>query len=33
MNKNLIKSEDILEIYVDGACRKNPGLLHMPFYL
>jgi len=25
MNKNLIKSEDILEIYVDGACRKNPG--------
>ena len=25
MYKNLIKSEDILEIYVDGACKKNPG--------
>lgn len=31
MSKNLIKSEDILEIYVDGACRINPGLASYGF--
>lgn len=25
MNKNPVKREDILEIYVDGASRGNPG--------
>jgi len=25
MKKNIVKREDILDIYVDGASRGNPG--------
>jgi ribonuclease HI len=32
MSKNLIKSKDILEIYVDGVCRKNPGPASIAFF-